>query len=261
MVRPVAGALSTHVYLVIPCYHESLRLPTFLTELRDALDTLPFAVTLQIADDGSGSEETARLRSVVEEARSDYPALVAPLLELSHQGKGGTLLRAWKLAPANTTHYAFADADGAVSPGEIHRVLESFITPENQAAGTCAFAIRKRTPRTTIKRDPLRRFMGLTYYRLVRFILDTDVYDPACGFKILSQPFWQACGHLLTEREWALDIEILARIDHHGFPMEQYPVSWEEKAGSKIVRTDLWKTLKQVIAIKHRSLNWPLEKT
>ncbi len=258
----MAEARTPHIHLVIPCYRESQRLPPFLEGLCPELSRLPFGVSVQVADDGSGEVELGRLKTIVDSVRDDHAELLAPVLELSHEGKGGTLLRAWEAAPAEATHYAFADADGAVSPGEIRRVLQEFIAPaNNRQLEACCFAIRKRTARTTIDRDPLRRLAGLAYYRLVRFILDVDVYDPACGFKVLSRAFWDACGHLLKEREWALDIEILARIDFHGFPLIQIPVSWEEKGGSKIVRADFLRTVRQVIAIKQRSNAWRLERT
>jgi hypothetical protein len=213
-------------------------------------------VTLQLADDGSGAEDLVKTRALVDGARADFPDLVRPLLEFTHEGKGGTLLRAWASAPATVTHYAFADADGAVSPDEIARVLRQFIQGMDAPAGACAFAVRRTTAHTTVSRDPVRRFLGLCYYRLVRYLLDTKVYDPACGFKILSRAFWKTCGHRLTERQWALDIEILARIDYHGFPLVEIPVSWEEKSGSKISRADFSRTLKQVIAIQRRSNDW-----
>ncbi|MFT4641721.1 MAG: dolichyl-phosphate beta-glucosyltransferase [Verrucomicrobiales bacterium] len=251
----MTGSLSPHILLVIPCYHESKRLPPFLAALCPALESLSFPVTIQVADDGSGEDELAKLRPIMEAARAKHPSQVPPLLELPHEGKGGTILRAWQSAPSCTTHYAFADADGAVGPSEIRRVLDEFIG-SNIDPDSCAFAIRKRTATTTIKRDPIRRLMGLAYYRLVRFILGSQVYDPACGFKILSRSFWEKCGPVLTERGWALDIEILARIDYHGFPLLQIPVSWEEKGGSKIVRSDLFRILKQVVEIKQRSNVW-----
>lgn len=251
----------THILLVIPCYQESRRLPPFLKELCPSLEKLPFQVSIFVADDGSGPEEVAKLKAIVEKERETYSSLLQPVLELSHEGKGGTILRAWNAGPCSTTHYAFADADGAVCPEEIHRVLVDFITAPNLDADACAFAIRKRTSTTEIKRDLARRLMGLVYYRLVRFILDSQVYDPACGFKILSKRFWEQCGPLLIEKEWALDIEILARLDYHGFPLVQVPVNWEEKGGSKIGRADIWRTLKQVVKIKQRSNFWHVQDT
>lgn len=252
---------SPHIHLAIPCYRESRRLPPFLEELCPYLEKLPFPVTVQVADDGSGPEEVAKLTAAVDKQRELHGALVAPVLPLSHEGKGGTILRAWSAAPRSATHYAFADADGAVGPAEIHRVLLEFIAAPNRDPDTCVFTIRKSTPTTTIKRDTVRRLMGLIYYRLVRFILDSHVYDPACGFKVLSRRFWDVCGPVLTEKEWALDIEILARIDYHGFPLMQIPVNWEEKSGSKIARADIWRTLKQVIEIKQRSNFWHVEES
>ncbi len=252
-------SLETHIFLVIPCYRESRRLPPFLEPLCVVLAALPFRVTLQLADDGSGADERDRLRTLVDSSRERFPELVAPLLEFSHEGKGGTLLRAWSAAPAGVTHYAFTDADGAVSPEEVGRVLRELVGDTSRPPETCVFAVRRMTAHTSISRNPVRRLLGLCYYRLVRFLLDSTVYDPACGFKVLSRAFWDTCGHLLTEREWALDIEILARIEHHGFPLWEIPVSWEEKSGSKLSRADFSRTLKQAIAIQRRSLDWDRE--
>ncbi len=243
------------LYLVIPCYHESKRLPPFLHALGDALDDYSQQVIVQVADDGSNELERQATHEIVENVRGKRPELVAPMLAFKHAGKGGTLLNAWKVAPQGVTHYAFADADGAVSPAEIRRVLEDVLSrgiEENR----CYFAVRQNTKKTKVKRHPVRRLLGFFYYRLVNFILDTRVNDPACGFKILSRQFYETCGHLLTEQEWALDIEILARIYHHGFALEQIPVSWEEKGGSKIVRNDILPILRQIIRIKQRSHSW-----
>ncbi len=248
-----------HIHLVIPCFHESRRLPPFLEALVPALQGLPLNVTIRVADDGSGEAELEQLRPVVNALREVYPAVLLPLLERPHEGKGGTILGGWRAAPEETTHFAFADADGAVSADEIRRVFGEFFASPDTDPATCLFAIRKKTPSTTIKREPSRRVIGLLYYRLVRFIMDADIYDPACGFKMVSRAFWERCGELLEEKEWALDIELLARIQFHGFPLRQIPVSWEEKSGSKIVRADIVRILKQVIAIKQRSNDWKAE--
>ncbi len=253
--------LSPHVQLVIPCFNESVRLPPFLQALCSAMRGVSGRVTIQVADDGSSAAERESVEALIERLRmvEGFEDVLAPLLALPHAGKGGSILGAWKVAPEDATQVAFVDADGAVSALEVQRVLNTIL--ESQELGSvpadaCHFAIRKPTATTVIQRDPLRRIVGRIYYGLVNMIMDTDVYDPACGLKVLSRAFYDRCGHLLTEQEWALDIEILGRIYHHGFPLHQIPVSWEEKGGSKIVRADAFRMIRQIIAVKRRTNTW-----
>ena len=254
-----AGPVNSHVQLVIPCYNERRRLPPFLEELCPAMRKVRGKVTIQVADDGSRAEERDAVAALIDEWRTEYDDVLAPLLALPHRGKGGTILGAWHQVPADASHLAFVDADGAVAAEEVARVLNVIV--DGEASGkvpsdACHFAIRKPTATTIIRRDPLRRIVGRVYYGLVSLIMGTDIYDPACGLKVVSRAFHDCCGHLLTEQEWALDIEILARIYHHGFPLREIPVSWEEKGGSKIVRSDVARMLRQIIAVKQRSNGW-----
>ena len=236
-------------------------MPPFLDALCPAMRGVSGRVTIQVADDGSKTAERESIAALVERLRSEegFEDVLAPLLALPHAGKGGTILGAWKVAPEDATQVAFVDADGAVSALEVQRVLNVILEAIELGtvpAEACHFAIRKPTATTVIRRDPLRRIVGRVYYGLVNMIMDTKVYDPACGLKVLSRTFHDTCGHLLTEQEWALDIEILGRIYHHGFPLHQIPVSWEEKGGSKIVRSDALRMIRQIIAVKQRTNTW-----
>ena len=258
-VQSLVSDVIPHVLLVIPCFNESVRLPPFLEVLCPAIQEAACRVTIQVADDGSRDAERGKMRALVNRLRESHGRVLAEMLELPHAGKGGTILGAWKVAPPEVTHYGFVDADGAVDEQEIQRVLDLVFdlqVRDEDVPETCYFAIRKPTETTLIQRDPVRRLVGRVYYSLVNFILGTNIYDPACGFKVFSKPFYECCGHLLTEQEWALDIELLARLYHHGFPLRQIPVSLEEKGGSKIVRADTVRILKQIIAVKHRWQDW-----
>lgn len=243
-------------FLVIPCYRESRRLPPFLRELCHTLEPLAGTLQIQIVDDGSPADERDALVATVDRLREETgTGLLEPVLCASHLGKGGAILNGWKEAPAQTQLYAFVDADGAVPAEEVLRLCASEI-PELYDSRASYFAIRRNTPSTLVRRNPVRRLMGRTYARLINFILESRIYDSACGFKLISSAFYEHYGETLSEVGWALDLELVARHRIHGFPVVEIPISWEEKGGSKIVSGDSLRILARLFLIKWRSLKW-----
>lgn len=244
-----------HIALVIPCFNESKRLPPFLEELVTSLKPINQHITVLVADDGSQEREREVIRHQIDGFRSRGCDWLAPLLEFNHRGKGGTILEAWKHAPPESTHYGFVDADGAVPAAEVARFLDRLLQDPDDRR-TCYFAVRKTTATTRVQRKWSRKIIGKVYYAMVNLLLGSAVADPACGLKALSKNFYEEIGPRLTEQEWALDIEMLAWILERRYPLEEIPISWIEKGGSKIAKMDLWRILKQIVIIRRRMKRW-----
>jgi dolichyl-phosphate beta-glucosyltransferase len=126
------------VHLVIPCFKESGRIQPFLESLCAEMEKLG-GVSLLVVDDGSGAEETSRLRSVVDGFRGRHP-FVREMLELPENvGKGGTVYAGWE-AHAGERWIMFVDADGSVSASEVARVIR--LAREENHATRAYFASR-----------------------------------------------------------------------------------------------------------------------
>lgn len=222
--------------------------------LGEELDPLRGQVCILTVDDGSGEPESAALVEAVEKRRRRWPQLILPVLQAPHQGKGGAILHGWRQAPPDTAHFAFVDADGAVPASEVRRLIALASSSDN--AEEVWFATRRNTATTRVQRDFHRRITGGIYALLVNLLLGTRVRDPACGFKIIPRSLYVNCAGHLREFGWALDLELLARIHRHGYSIRQEPVTWSEKAGSRLVPGDSWRIFRALLRVRQESRSW-----
>ncbi|HRW37083.1 MAG TPA: hypothetical protein P5254_05260, partial [Aquihabitans sp.] len=73
-----------------------------------------------------------------------------------------------------------------------------------------------------------------SFNALARRITGLDVTDFQCGFKAMRGPHGKLLFHLLTERGYAFDVELLALADRLGLAMRELPVHWKAVRGSHV---------------------------
>ncbi|MEI8233996.1 MAG: glycosyltransferase [Verrucomicrobiota bacterium] len=242
---------------MIPCFNDAQRLARFLPELCATLAAVPLPVWVQTVDDGSTPENRKALESLMERVRPQYP-LVRPALFLErNEGKGAAILHGWDAAleegglGREEGWVGFLDADGAVSAREVARVLGRIAaSPEGTAS---LFASRIQMRGRTVKRHLKRHLMGRVFATLVGTLIDPRVYDSQCGFKLVPAPAYRRIRPVLEEKRFAFDVELLAALNHFGFPVEEVPVDWEDVPGSKVsLLRDAWRMFRAVSAIRAR---------
>jgi len=217
--------------LVIPCFHESERLPGFLPGLCAALAASGLPVAVQVCDDGSGEAEVIRLRAVVDALRPSFPLLRPVSAREQNQGKGGAVYGGWELATTEE-FVGFVDADGAVSPAETTRMAAVALDPAQSGAATIAVRIHGHGRR--VQRTPVRWVTGLGFRWLVRLLFGLPVPDTQCGCKIVPTGAWRAVRHDLKETRFCFDVELLCHLLRHGTRLHSVPIDWVESPGSRI---------------------------
>ncbi|MEM6911026.1 MAG: glycosyltransferase [Verrucomicrobiota bacterium] len=239
----------TSTGLVIPCFRESKRLPNFLPLLCQALAEAESSVAILLVDDGSGEREAESLSRLAERLRATFPALLPPLLLTRHQGKGAAIRAGWdQLAPSHTW-LAFIDADGAVSPRELLRLLQLQGT-ESEAI----FSSRRARPRRKVERAFDRRLMGLVFHLLEKLLLDTGLSDTQCGCKMLPSSLWQALSPQARETQFLFDIELAILLQRAGVPIREVPIDWQEVGGSRLHWSEPFRMAASLGALRHRLL-------
>lgn len=244
------------VWLAIPCFNDPQRLACFLPELCAALATVPLRVVVQVVDDGSTPENRKALHALMESVRPFHP-WVRPALFLEHnEGKGAAILHGWDAAleelPVQEGGWVgFLDADGAVSAREVARILARIVA--NPEARTSLFASRIQMRGRTVKRHLKRHLTGRIFATLVGTLIDPRIYDSQCGFKLVPTAAYRRIRPVLEEKRFAFDVELLAALNHFGFPVEEVPVDWEDVPGSKVsLLRDSWRMFRAVSAIHSR---------
>ena len=251
------SAIKPAAWLVIPCFNDAMRLARFLPELCAALAEVPLPVWVQTVDDGSTPENRKELETLMEQIRPRYPSVRPALFLERNEGKGGAILHGWDAALEETAlageggWLGFLDADGAVSAREAARVLERIVAaPESQ---TSLFASRIQMRGRVVNRHLKRHLMGRVFATLVGTLIDPRVYDSQCGFKLVPAAAYRRIRPVLEEKRFAFDVELLAALNHFGFPVEEVPVDWEDVPGSKVsLLRDAWRMFRAVRVIRSR---------
>ncbi|HEY1582156.1 MAG TPA: glycosyltransferase [Chthoniobacterales bacterium] len=216
-------------FLVIPAYRESERLPAFLRELLAELPTADFRCQVLVVDDGSGPLEQGRLAHLTTKLAESEELLPALFLE-KNLGKGGAIRAGWEHAQ-DAKWVCFVDADGAILPNEIRRLLEIAAQPNEEAA---IFGSRIKMLGKKVERTFLRHCMGRVFALLVGLLITPQIYDSQCGIKIIPGAAYRKVKGRLRENGFGFDVELLAALLDEGIPIREVPIDWKDQAGSKV---------------------------
>lgn len=238
------------ILLVTPVWNDSARLAVFGKDLADALAASPLPVRWMIADDGSGTDEHARLQ----ELRGSFAAVFQNVelhFAARHAGKGAVVREAWALAP-EADWLAFVDADGSVCAKDMLDLISRAVT-----SGVSVLAIRKRTATTHIEESFLRGLAHRGFLLAARLILGLRCEDPQCGAKVIKGTDYRAIAGKLIEEGFAFDSELLAALNHHGAAWAEVPVTWIQKKGAKVrLYRDAWKMFTALLRIRAMRKGW-----
>jgi len=218
--------------LTIPHYRDSTRLAPFLRELQE---TLPAHFSILVSDDGSGAGEVDRLRALVSErqkvAKKGEATLLDPLLHVPNTGKGGAVIRGWDQGEGFSL-IAFADADGAVSAAEILRAEQHMRAA--QGGVDALFGSRVKMLGRSIRRTPVRHISGRVFATLVSLVAGLTAYDTQCGLKILTPDAYRKIRPHMKSVGFAFDVELCLLLLKRGQAVQEFPLDWEDIAGSKV---------------------------
>lgn len=217
------------IVFVTPVFRDSGRLSTFGPCLARTFAGSVRSIRWIIADDGSGPDETTRLKEMVADYRQIHPN--TEFYEKGeHLGKGGTVRAAWA-AHSNATWLAFADADGSVTGATILALME---TAMQVGPGQAVLGSRMYSPQTTVVQTPLRRITHKAFAAMARMVLKLPLHDFQCGAKMVDSKSFQAVADQLVEDGFAFDSELLVALHQHGVGLIEVPVDWAEKSGGTV---------------------------
>lgn len=247
------------IAVVIPAYNERLRLPKYLSEIREYFEAGdPLEYEVLVVDDGSTDDTAAWIL----EEQAMWPQLLLEALP-TNQGKGGAvragvqaiLKRHPALQPPprsanghNSDILArnaemlilVADADGATPIHELDTLIARTASGADVVCGSRTAAANGEHRERTL----VRWIVGMMFSSLAAAIVPVPVKDSQCGFKLFTA---QAASHifpLCRERGYLYDLQALYIAEKIGLSVEEHPVAWKEVGGSKVrLFADSWKML------------------
>ncbi len=211
---------------VIPVYNDRKALERAIPVSLQYLGEITPDFELIIAEDGS-TDGSAEL--VKEAGRKD------PRIRLLHSderlGRGRALNRAFRESSAPIVLYY--DVDLATSMEHLRELVSSIQEGYDIATGS------RLLPDSRIRRTGGREFASRGYNFLVRTILWSRIHDHQCGFKSFRRDRVLLLAENVRERHWFWDTEILVRAQQEGYRIKEFPVHWEQGAGTTVRKSDV----------------------
>jgi glycosyltransferase involved in cell wall biosynthesis len=207
--------------IVLPAFNESARLPVSIPILLEHLEGRTGSTEIILVDDGS-SDDTVR---VATELLAGLPR--SGVLTLGRHAGKGAAVRAG-VARATGHQIAFMDADMATDLSHLDPLLASL--DHVQIAIGSRSAPGAVTNGVTPSSDAAHR----AFNQLARSTTGMAIQDFQCGFKAFRGPAAKLLFHLLRERGYAFDVELLATADRIGYGVREVPVRWQAVRGSHV---------------------------
>jgi cellulose synthase/poly-beta-1,6-N-acetylglucosamine synthase-like glycosyltransferase len=236
------------IVLVTPVWNDSSRLAVFGQALGRALAAAELPVRWIIADDGSDTNEVERYTLLVKQFKEYYPQV--ELLRCGVRScKGGAVYDAWNQA-GEADYYAFADADGAVSPKAILSLIEQGL---DEKGGSAVVGTRPASGPKRVHRAFLRKVVFLAFRTLVRRLIGARFEDSQCGAKVIPGNAYRRVADKLKERGFIFDVELMVALQSVDVAILEKPITWREVAGSRIrISVDSVQMIRGLFRIRRR---------
>jgi glycosyltransferase involved in cell wall biosynthesis len=131
----------------------------------------------------------------------------------------------------------YLDADLATPASEMLRLIE---IAEQQPQRTAVLGSRVALLGHTVRRRPMRHYLGRLYATAASLALGVAVYDTQCGAKVfrVGTPLQLALADPFPDR-WSFDVELLGRLladpRQHADPVLEVPLrEWRDVSGSSV---------------------------
>jgi dolichyl-phosphate beta-glucosyltransferase len=209
--------------LIVPAYNEAGRIAFSMSAIHAYLGGQSYRSEIIVVDDGSSDGTSDVVRKIT--ARFTIPVRV--LRYESNRGKGHALKVGF--AASRGERILFADADLSTPIKETGRLLESLDKGFDIAIGS------RRMKESAIKvHQPwYRERMGAVFTCLVQRLI-SNVSDVTCGFKAFRGEVGRDLFSRVRVYDWSFDAEILLIAEERGYTLEEVPVRWDDRAGTKV---------------------------
>lgn len=230
------------ISIVIPVFNEEKRLyKTF-----EALDSLGLPGGLKLTEilfvnDGSFDKTLPLLDEY--KVKSSLP--IALISYTKNKGKGYAVKQG--MLSTNSDYTLLADADMSTPFTELSKFMKFIDENADIIIGT-----RKNGKSTvTIHQPYIRELLGKIFTRITRIVLQVNVTDFTCGFKLFSKNAVQLIFPKSQINRWGYDAEILFIAKNQDLQIYEKPVTWADVKNSHVnIVNAMFQTIKELLQIR-----------
>jgi len=220
--------MSSSLSIVIPAYNESARIGRTLREVLAYLDAQPRGGEVIVVDDGS-KDDTSRVAQDVIAASASRRVEGRVIRVEPNRGKGHAVHTG--LLAARNTVAAFFDADLSMPITETPKLVE----PIRSGQYDIVLGSRALDRKLIGTHQPwTREQSGRVFNLLMRALTGMRFKDTQCGFKAFRMDVCRPVVEGALVERFAFDVELLFIAHRAGLRMLEYPVRWNDAAGSSV---------------------------
>ena len=198
--------------VIVPAYNEGAIIKESLLKIRETLAPHISSYEIIAVDDGSSDNTKDEILKISEE----NPEIVYAGYEVN-RGKGGAVRHGVEVAKGDII--GFIDADLDISPDHLVRYFR------HMEESSCDVLIgSKMHKESKLDYPPLRKFVSLGYYVILKVLFGMNIKDTQTGIKLYRSSVLKKVAPKLRVKGYAFDIEVLALCAHEGAVIEEMPV-------------------------------------
>lgn len=230
-----------YLSIVIPAYNEAERIIPTIGAIASYVCGLDYPWEMLIADDGSKDDTVVLCTSL---GLANLHVLIAE----QNGGKGSAVRRG--VLAAQGARILFADADNSTPIEELSNLMRRMDEGYDVVVGSRAAGGAEEAHRSLV-----RRTMSNTLRAMIRPVLNMDIKDTQCGFKLFTREAAQKLFGAQTIMGFSFDLEILYLAHKYGYSVAEQPVTWIDAPGSKVDKMkEIRRFLKDMGTIKMNDL-------
>lgn len=220
---------------MIPCYNETKRLATMLSECVSVLNSHfgPNNWEILLVDDGSkdGTFEYAIQWALDNISSSNLSQFRLTKLKYN-RGKGGAVVHG--MCHARGELVMFADADGASKFSDVTKLVEAVNAGPSKAVAAIGSRAHLVNTDAVVRRSFIRNLLMYGLHTLLYVFGIRTIRDTQCGFKLFTRRAAAEIFPYMHTEGWIFDVEVLILAEKKGIPVHEIAISWHEVPGSKI---------------------------
>lgn len=187
---------STDISIVIPAYNERETIGPVIENVCRILSEVSNNYEIVVVDDGSNDGTREELSKI-----AAFRKNVKVVRHDKNRGKGAAVKSASKLVRGQSV--IVIDSDGEISP----RLLETYLRGL-QKFDVCIAS--KRHPQSVYEAPPSRKFLSISFNKMVRLMTGVVLADTQTGLKAARGDHFTRIMNATSVKRFAYDVEFLA---------------------------------------------------
>ncbi|KKU91241.1 MAG: Glycosyl transferase family 2 [Microgenomates group bacterium GW2011_GWA1_48_10] len=242
--------------IVIPAFNETVNFKAgVLKPSFDFLRKQKFSWEVIFVDDGSTDETYKLLIDLCHKNKN------CRVLRISHGGRAAAMAKG--MLEARGKYVLYTDFDQSTSLDQVVPFIKSLKSGYDVAIGSRGYG-------TTVRYDSiLNKVRAGVFARLSRALLLPGIVDTSCGFKLYTNDAAKKIfsslkvsipRNLKDAYMGAVDTEILFLARRFGFRIDQIPVNWVRRPGTRLnVIMEVSRIMKDMFLLKYYALSGKYE--